>query len=180
MSKYLDLARKLKALADRGIGGERINAEAMLQEVMKRHGITMHMIEGDEVMMHRYEMVRDQQMINLFSCVARQVLNENNPVAVVDAILSRESDLVVVTFKASESQRVEIELLFNFHQPLLEQELDNILVAYIMKNKILPSREVMDAAASNRDEPPYYDPEHARKMREYIELIDKNDYQKRL
>lgn len=43
-SKYLELAKKIKALADRGVGGEKINAAAMLELHMTRHGITMENI----------------------------------------------------------------------------------------------------------------------------------------
>lgn len=37
--KILEKARKLKALADRGVGGEKENAQRMLEEYMKKHGL---------------------------------------------------------------------------------------------------------------------------------------------
>ena len=48
MSKYIELAKKLKALADRGIGGEKINAEKMLNALMKKHKISIEDIEGEK------------------------------------------------------------------------------------------------------------------------------------
>ena len=44
--KVFLLAKKLKALADRGIGGEKQNAITMLEKLMKTHGITIDMLEG--------------------------------------------------------------------------------------------------------------------------------------
>ena len=50
MSKNIDLAKKLKALADRGVDGEKTNAEAMLNSLMKKHNITIEEIEGEELL----------------------------------------------------------------------------------------------------------------------------------
>lgn len=57
MSKCLDLAKKLKALADRGVGGEKINAEVKLRELMDKHGFTMLDIEGDKVDYHKFKVM---------------------------------------------------------------------------------------------------------------------------
>jgi len=47
--KILDKAKKLKELADRGIGGEKVNAKYMLENYMKKHNIKMEEIES-----HKY------------------------------------------------------------------------------------------------------------------------------
>ena len=39
------LAKKLKELADRGIGGEKQNAEKKLKMLMSKYGITPEMLE---------------------------------------------------------------------------------------------------------------------------------------
>lgn len=49
MSKYLDLAKKLQALADRGIGGEKINAEKKLRELMAKHNISEFDLSDDKI-----------------------------------------------------------------------------------------------------------------------------------
>ena len=40
---------KMKALANAGVGGERANAEKLLEELAARHGINLDELEGDEV-----------------------------------------------------------------------------------------------------------------------------------
>lgn len=45
MEKYIELAKKLKELADRGTGGEKVNAEQQLTRLMEKHGITLEDIE---------------------------------------------------------------------------------------------------------------------------------------
>jgi len=47
-SKYIELGRKLKAIAERGIGGEKINAEKMLENLLKKHNLTIDDIEGEK------------------------------------------------------------------------------------------------------------------------------------
>ena len=49
MDKILELAKKLKALADRGIGGEKQNAQIMLERLCQKHGILISDIEGEIV-----------------------------------------------------------------------------------------------------------------------------------
>lgn len=39
-NKAIDKAKKLKALADRGIGGEKLNAKAQLDKLMKEHNLS--------------------------------------------------------------------------------------------------------------------------------------------
>lgn len=46
--KVLELAKKLKALADRGIGGERDNAKEQLEKLMNKYGITPEDLEQEE------------------------------------------------------------------------------------------------------------------------------------
>lgn len=41
MDKKRELLQKLKALADRGVGGEKVNAQRKLDEYMRKHGYTL-------------------------------------------------------------------------------------------------------------------------------------------
>ena len=40
---------KLLALAERGVGGEKVNAQRMLEKLMKRHGIEMSDLAGEKI-----------------------------------------------------------------------------------------------------------------------------------
>jgi hypothetical protein len=46
--KYIELARKLKRLADEGVGGEKDNAEEKLKLIMEKYDISFIDIEGAE------------------------------------------------------------------------------------------------------------------------------------
>lgn len=47
--KYLEIAKKLKALADRGDEGEKYNAKLHLDRIMQEHNITIEEIEGEKL-----------------------------------------------------------------------------------------------------------------------------------
>lgn len=40
MANREEILRKLKALADRGVGGEKVNAEELLKKMMAKYGVT--------------------------------------------------------------------------------------------------------------------------------------------
>ncbi len=41
MDKIIELAKKLKALSERGEGGEKLNADRMLKDLMNKHDISL-------------------------------------------------------------------------------------------------------------------------------------------
>jgi hypothetical protein len=45
--KFINLARKLKRLADSGVGGEKENASEKLRLIMEKYDISIHDIEGE-------------------------------------------------------------------------------------------------------------------------------------
>jgi hypothetical protein len=63
-NKILDKAKKLKELADRGIGGEKDNAKVMLEKWMLKHNITMNELEGHTINDTVYGNMTDEQLKN--------------------------------------------------------------------------------------------------------------------
>jgi len=64
--KILDKAKKLKELADRGVGGEMENAKDMLEKYMKKHNITMDEIEGHHYSSNTaYSKMSDEEFLKL-------------------------------------------------------------------------------------------------------------------
>ena len=60
-NKILDKAKKLKELADRGIGGEKDNAKVMLEKWMLKHNITMNELEGHTISDSSYGNMSDEE-----------------------------------------------------------------------------------------------------------------------
>jgi len=75
--KIIILAKKLKALADGGIGGEKTNAIKMLETLMKKHSITMEMIEGKIIKEHEFFLLSEEYQF--FHQVAASVFGNDGP-----------------------------------------------------------------------------------------------------
>ena len=71
MSKQIELAKKLKVLADRGVGGEKDNAEKMLSDFVKKHNLTIEQIEGEAI--NEYFFKVDKEDIRLWRQIVANV-----------------------------------------------------------------------------------------------------------
>lgn len=61
--KILDKAKKLKELADRGVGGEKINAKTILDNFMAKHNISIDEISVHSCKGSRYNNMSDEQFL---------------------------------------------------------------------------------------------------------------------
>ncbi len=62
--KILDKAKKLKELADRGVGGEQTNAKDFLSKYMLKHSLTIDEITAHD-MSDEYKNMPAEQFVNL-------------------------------------------------------------------------------------------------------------------
>ena len=72
--EILERLRKMKALANAGVGGERENAEKLLEELAARHGINLDDLEGDEVEKYvvKFSQTWQRDLFNQLMGVMRQ------------------------------------------------------------------------------------------------------------
>ena len=63
MSDILSTIKKLQALAERGIGGERTNAQKFLEKFMKEHDITESMLENPDRSVHRFYLSKAKERL---------------------------------------------------------------------------------------------------------------------
>jgi O-glycosyl hydrolase len=132
MEKILELARKLKALAERGIGGEKENAAAMLNRLMKQHGITIDMISGTEKKDFVFYTVQERRQF-LVQIIAN-VLGKKCNIFSYPSDARRKKKRVGTT--CSPAEAVEIQAKFDFFWKAWESELDVFYSAFIQTNKL--------------------------------------------
>lgn len=71
--KHIELGKKLKALSEQGIGGEKTNAEKMLNSLLKKHNISIEDIEGEKVDYYYFKIKKDD--VRLWSQIVKSVNN---------------------------------------------------------------------------------------------------------
>jgi hypothetical protein len=150
----LKLAKKLKALADRGVGGEKENATAMLQRLMGKHGITMEMLTENEAIKHKFTVQVDQY--KFWRQVVANVLGSSS-VNYIPAQKGRKRSYFVV---CTPQEAVEIQARFEFFYKIWTEELDVFYSAFIQTNRLYkkPSGE------DNDEEEKELTPEEEKKL----------------
>ncbi len=127
-SKHLQLARKLKALADRGIGGEKTNAKAMLNKLLSKYRLTKQDLESEEIKEYSFKVKEDQ--IKFFYQVGSTILGEHYMVFIEKPYDGR------VKLKCTNAQAIEIAGKWNFYKKLYHQELEVFYISFIQANNL--------------------------------------------
>lgn len=137
MSDILSKLQKLRALAERGIGGEKANASRMLEKLLAESGFTEADLDQDSVEWHPFRIRAGKLQRKLFVQVVCQVTDKEE--AVIPTI---ERKLWV---KCTKSQAIEIRLRYSVFGPCLDADLYRMFRAFVQKNKIFaPSGESVE------------------------------------
>jgi len=138
MSKHIELARKIKSLADKGIGGEKINAEKMLSDFLKKHKLTLSDIEGEEIKSFFFTI--DEDFYDLFVQIVKSVNREIKvyrfPKKEVRQFRLKGNHEIECTV----AEYVEIEQSFDIYSKLYKDELKTFYSAFIHANNIYPKQ----------------------------------------
>lgn len=153
--RILQKIKRVQALAERGVAGERESAAATLDRLMKQYGITEADIaeECREIAWFRYKTPLEQRLLGqvIFAVTGR------TPCGCVGTYTNRTRKQLGVECTAAE--RLEIELSFEFYKSAMEEELERFFRAFVNKNHIFPSAD----KAETKEAPPL-PPEEAIKL----------------
>ena len=118
------LLGKLRALAERGIGGERVNAQRKLDAMLEKYGISPEQFEqtGD-VELHWFT---TPKFVKLFLLIAGEVTD----VATIRYKKFGRS----VGIECTPSQAVEIELVYAAYRRALEREIEELKEAFCVRH----------------------------------------------
>lgn len=130
MSKYIELAKKLKILSEQGVAGERYNAQKMLDNLIRKHNISFEQIESEKKEQLVYIVKKSQA--RLFSQVVYSVLGKEYEVRVS---IKHPTQKWVMSTK---SQEIEIRLKFDFYWKAYQKQLEIFYQAFLQKNSIFP------------------------------------------
>ena len=127
---------KLLALAARGEGGERANAQAKLESMMRKHGVTIEDLKGEHARMEWFKHFRGVLEKKLMYQVIASVCGRD-----IDTWMSKKKRgrIGVIVTKA---QQVEIELKYAAYVASLQKELEITYKAFVHTNEIFCSNEV--------------------------------------
>jgi hypothetical protein len=135
MDKVKELAKKLKALADRGEGGERLTAENMLQKLLKKHDISIAEIEGEST---EIEMISISKKYEFISHIIIQSVVGECPFYSFTNKDTGKNLSSKTGVKCTKAEFIEIQAKLDFYYKVFETELHYFEIAFLHKNNIEP------------------------------------------
>lgn len=142
--RLLEKIRRVQALAERGVDGEKESATTVLERLMKQYGIDEAEIseERREKAWFRYKTELERKLlIQVIYTVTGKV-----GFGCVGAYTGRKRKEVGIECTAAE--RLEIEISFEFYNAAMQKELERFYSAFLIKNNIFPEKEVDDVPSS--------------------------------
>ena len=131
----LERIRNVYKLANSGVGGEKQNAEALLQKLLKKHHLTLDDIEENKPEYHEFE-VHGQYERKLLVQVAFKVLNEPATIYRVRVGESYRYSPTRFSLYCTNAQFIEIDFLLNFYIDQWKIAMDDMMMAFIQKHEI--------------------------------------------
>lgn len=138
MSEIHDKLRKLLALAEQGIGGEKLHARSTLEKLMKKHGVTFD------------DLVSEQKTLQWFK-PGKHPLERKLLYQVIAAVCGKLESYTSKALKdqighyVTRSEQLEINLRYPIYLAAFQEELEICYTAFVHKNDIFNS----DAPSSN-------------------------------
>ena len=143
------LLKKIRALAERGVGGEADNAEEILRRLMKKYGVSEEELDEEERRRHDFEFHGKEQ-----EKLLRQVVYKVTGGYAYNLVYRASGRKVKTRLGAdcTAAEKVEIEFLFDFYTRLWERERDAFLSAFIQKHRIFTIRDDIEPQEVSREE----------------------------
>ena len=135
--RLLQKIRHVQELAERGFDGERESAAATLERLMGKYNISEQEISREyrELVWFRYKTAIEERLL------AQVIYKVTGKIAsgCVGAGSGRKHKKLGM--ECNPAERLEIEFLFEFYKPALEEELKRFLTAFMHLNQIFPDDE---------------------------------------
>lgn len=164
-SKILTLAKKLKALSDRGVGGEKENATMMLERLMEKHNISFDDIEEDKIVEHELKYSGKDKAF-CYQVISSVLGSLKGKVFEYKTSYTRAKVLLV---NCTESDYLLINAKIDFYWDVYQKELDIFYSAFIQKNKLW--RKEDESSKDDEDKKPLTDEEKER-LWKMLKLMD--------
>ena len=135
MSDINERLKKLKELALRGVGGEKDQAQAILEKLIKKYNVNIDDLDESKTQMFIFEYHGEIEK-RLLVQIAYKILNNDNCVYNRRYIESGRKCKTKVSIECTEAQKIEIEFLFDFYKKLWEKEINLFFRAFIQNHRL--------------------------------------------
>ena len=133
--KILDKLKKLQALAERGIGGEKTRAIELLNQLKEKYDVDDLSYQSDEESYHSWK-YKDYYEKELYAWIFYKVIGVDEVYVPVRYATQKKEVGCYCTQWESE----EIEFLYNFYIDYFKKELKDFVTAFASAQKLFPDK----------------------------------------
>ena len=131
--------KKIKALAERGVGGEKSTAEQKLKKLLEENDIvSLDELEREQAEFELFSYNGKYEKKLLLQCMYK-VLNDLD-----FETYHRRGTKQKVGIYWTKAEKIEIQLEFDFYKNALHEAMDRFVRAFIQANKIFPDNTPYD------------------------------------
>lgn len=135
MTDQKERLKKLYALAMRGVGGEKVQAQAILDKLLKKYAMTLDDI--DEEIIREYDLeYHGKEQDRILMQTVYKVTDDKSSFSHLQYNHSGRACRTRLRVSCTAAQKVEIEFLFDFYKRLWEKEKEALLQAFFQKHRI--------------------------------------------
>lgn len=169
--KIAEKLRKIKALAERGIGGEKETAMRMYEELKARYDI-----ENEEIMLDKVEIHWFSYSTELEEDLLTQIFYKVTGSSSYRCYTGNHSRRKKRGCDCTELEEAEIKLLFSFYKEELQREIRAFMIAFKGSNRLYPDKTARCYEENDRSERELTDEEKRmyKKAAFMGEFMDKN------
>lgn len=162
--KIRERIRKLHKLVEKGIGGEKENAQKILDKLLAKNGITLSEIVDDN---HE----------ELFNVKFKGAFEKRLLLQIVGKVRGRKTmgcfDKGRLYFSSTKMEHVEILTLFSVYKKALSEEFEDLFLAFIYQHDILPPQENDDQTEKDDKPKTHEERRRLRKIASMMSTMDK-------
>lgn len=131
--------KKIKALAERGVGGEKSTAEQKLKKLLEENGIvSLDELEREQADFELFSYNGKYEKKLLMQCMYKVLKNLNFET------YRRRGTKQKIGIYCTLAEKIEIQLEFDFYKNALHEEMDRLVKAFIQSNEIFPDNAPHD------------------------------------
>lgn len=134
--------KKVKTLAENGIGGEQENAKILLEKLLKKYKITLDELVTEEKTLYKFKFKTAFEKKILFQCIGKFAPSVKYFSEIRDDKGKIRKDLVGV--ELTKIQFLDVQSAAKFYVQLFAKELELFYVAFISKHDIFREKDETD------------------------------------
>jgi len=133
--KNLEVLKKLKALADRGVGGEKENAQALLEKLLKKYHVDIAELDDDVLEDHEFKYSTPFEKRLLFQLVYKICDGRRTY-----RIAWGKGKNTVFGCTCTKAEALQITVEYDFYRELWNEECSFFFDAFIQKHQIFDTK----------------------------------------